>query len=51
MVKVFRYLPKSETAVHRCLQRFTEKRFFMSVFFNNVAGLQLKKDSGRDMFL
>ena len=43
MVKVFMYLAKSEAAVHRCLQPFTEKRLFMSIFFSKVAGLQSEK--------
>ena len=43
MVKVVRYLPKSEAAVHGCLQPFTEKRLFMSIFFTKVAGIQPKK--------
>ena len=49
-VKVFGYLPKSEAAVYRCLQPFAEKYLFMSIFINKVAGLQLKNDSGRDVF-
>ena len=40
LLKVVRYLPKSETAVHKCLQLFLEKRLFMSIFFTKVAGLQ-----------
>ena len=40
MVKVIKYLPKSEAAVHQCLQPVTEKRLFMSVFINEVVGLQ-----------
>ena len=51
MVKVVRYLPKSEAAVHRCLQPFTEKRLFMSISFTKVGGLQPKQDSARDVFL
>ena len=43
MVKVVRHLPKSEAAVHRCLQPFTEKRLFISIFFTKVTGLQPKK--------
>ena len=43
MVKVFKYLPKSKVAVHSCLQPFTEKRLFMSVFFTKVTDLQPKK--------
>ena len=27
MIKIVRYLPKSEAAFHSCLQPFTEKRF------------------------
>ena len=46
-----RYLPKSEAAVHRCLQPFIEKRLFMSIFFTKVAGLQSKKDSAGDIFV
>ena len=52
MVKVVKYLPKSEAAVHQCLQPVTEKPLFMSVFINEVVGLQLnKKNSERDVFL
>ena len=51
MVKVVRYLPKSEAVVHMCLQSFAEKRLFMSIFFTKVAGLQPKKKSARDVFL
>ena len=40
----------SQPAVHRCLQPFTEKRLFMSILFNKVAGLQPKKRLGRDVF-
>ena len=43
MVKVVRYLPKSEAAVHSWLPPFTEKCLFMSIFFTKVAGLQLKE--------
>ena len=43
MVKVFGYLPKSEAAIHRCLQPFAEKHLFMSIFSTKVAGLQPKK--------
>ena len=43
MVKVVTYLPRSKAGVHRCLQSLTRKRFFMSIIFNNVAGLQPKK--------
>ena len=43
MVKVVRYLPKLEAAVHRSSEPFTEKRLFMSIFFNKIAGLQPKK--------
>ena len=43
MVKVVKYLPKSEAAVNRCLQSFTEKRLFMSIFFTKAAGLQPKE--------
>ena len=43
MVKVFRYLPKSEAAVHRFLEPLIEKQLFVSIFFNKVAGLQSKK--------
>ena len=43
MVKVVKYLPKSEAAVHLCLQPVTEKPLFMSVFINEVVGLQLNK--------
>ena len=42
MVKVVRYLHKSEAAVHRGLQPFTEKALFMSIIFAKVAGLQSK---------
>ena len=45
MVKVVKYLPKSEAAINRCLQLFAEKRLFMSIFFSKVAGLQPKKYS------
>ena len=52
MVRVVKYLPKSEAAVRRCLQPFTEKRFFVSIFFTKVAGLQPKeKNPARDVFL
>ena len=40
MVKVVRYLPKSEAAVRSCLQPFIEKHLFMSFFFTIVVGLQ-----------
>ena len=43
MVKIIRYLPKSEVAVHRILQLFAEKHLFMSIFFNKVAGPQPRK--------
>ena len=43
MVKVVKYLPKSETAVRKCLQLFTEKHLFISIFFAKVTGLQPKK--------
>ena len=43
MVKVARYLHKSEAAVHRCLQPFIEKRLFMSILFTKVAGLHPKE--------
>ena len=43
MVKVARYLPKSETAFHRCLQQFTGKYLFKSIFFNKVGGLHPRK--------
>ena len=43
MDNVVRYLSKSEAAVHRCLQPFTEKRLFASIFFTKVADLQPKK--------
>ena len=43
MVKVVTYLPKSEAVVRRCSQLFTEKRFFISIFFSKVAGLQPEK--------
>ena len=43
MVKVVRYLPKSEAAVHRFLQPLIEKQLFVSIFFNKAAGLQPKK--------
>ena len=43
MVNVARYLPKSEAAVHI-------KRLVYKCLFNKVAGLQLKKDFGRDIF-
>ena len=50
-VKVVRYLPKSEAAVHRCLQPFTEKGLFMSIFiFTKVADLLPKNVSIRDAF-
>ena len=39
MVKVVRYLPKSEAAVHRYLQLFTGKHLFMSIFLYEVTGL------------
>ena len=43
MVKVVTYLPRSKAGVHRCLQSLTRKRLFMSIVFNNVAGLHPKK--------
>ena len=43
MVKVVCYLPKSEAAVHRCLQPFTEKRLLMSIYFIKGTSLQPKK--------
>ena len=51
MVKVVKFLPKSEAAINRCLQLFAEKRLFMSIFFSKVAGLQPKKYSARDISL
>ena len=50
MVKVVRYLPKSEADVHRCLQPSTEKRLFMTIVFTKIAGLQLKKETPPEMF-
>ena len=49
MVKVVSYLAKLEAAVHRCLQPFIEKRLFMNVFFNKVAGLQFRKRLSKDV--
>ena len=51
MVKIIRYLPKSEVAVHRILQLFAEKHLFMSIFFNKVAGPSLENNSGRNVYL
>ena len=48
MVKVVKYLPKSEAAVHQRLQPVTEKPLFMSVFINEVVGLQLNKKKLRE---
>ena len=54
MVKVVRYLPKSEAAIHRCLQAFTEKRLFISIIFTiiftKVAGLKPKEKTSPAMF-
>ena len=50
MVKVVTYLHKSESAVHRCLQMFTEKRLFMSILFTKVAGLQPKEKTPPEIF-
>ena len=50
MVKVVTYLPRSKAGVHRCLQSLTRKRLFMSIVFNNVAGLQPKKKTPRQIF-
>ena len=47
LIKVVRYLPKAEAAIHGCLRPLTEKSFFMSIFLsiflNKVIGLQPKK--------
>ena len=43
MIKVVRYLPKSEAAIHKCLQSVTEKGLFMSISFTKVAVLQPEK--------
>ena len=43
MVKVVRYLPKPESAFHRCLQPIKEKRSFMGIFLTKVSDLQPKK--------
>ena len=52
IVKVVKYLPKSDADVHRCLQPFAEKRLFISILFTKVAGLQPKENySARDVFL
>ena len=52
MVKVAKYLHKSEAAVHRCLQPFIEKRLFMSILFTKVAGLHPKeRNSAWDLFV
>ena len=52
VVKVVRYLPKSEAAFHWGLQLFAEKGLFMSILFTKVAGLQPKeKNSARYIFL
>ena len=42
MVKSVSYLHKSEAAVQRCLQPFTEKGLFISILFTKVAGLKKK---------
>ena len=39
MVKVVRYLPKSEAAVRMCLQPFTEKHLFLSNFLLKLQAL------------
>ena len=49
MVKVVRYLPKSEAAVRMCLQPFTEKHLFLSNFLTKVAGLN--KNATRNVSL
>ena len=51
IVKVVRYLPKSEAAIHSCLQPFPEKCLFMSIFLIKVAGLQPKKRFRQRCFL
>ena len=52
MVKVAKYLHKSEAAVHRCLQPFIEKRLFTSILFTKVAGLHPKeRNSAGDLFV
>ena len=52
VIKVVRYLPKSEAAFHWGLQLFAEKGLFMSILFTKVAGLQPKeKNSARYIFL
>ena len=51
MVKVVRYLPKSEADVHKRLQPFPEKLLFLSILFIKVAGLQPKEEnSATDVF-
>ena len=45
-----RYLPKSEAAVHRCLQPFIEKRLFTSTFLPKLQAYSLKK-TPPEMFL
>ena len=40
MVKVFRYLPKSEVVIYRCLQPFTGKRLFMT-FIHDFFSIKL----------
>ena len=49
--KIVRYLSKSDAAVRRCLQPFTEKCLFMSIFLIKVAGLQPEKRLQRRCFL
>ena len=41
--QIFSTESNTETVVYCSLQPFTEKRLFMSIFFNKVAGLQPKK--------
>ena len=50
MVKIDRYFHKSEAAVHRFLQPFTEKRSFRSIVFTKFAGLQPKEKSPPEIF-
>ena len=51
MVKVDSYLTKSEAAVHRCLQPFTEKHLFIWVsFLLKLQAYSLKKKAPLEMF-
>ena len=50
MVKVVRYLPKSEAAVHWWLQPLTEKRLFRVSFLRQLQVYSLKKRLRRRCF-